>query len=144
MKQDYIAKASVTIDTPVAAVWEALISPASIRKYMFGTEVVTEWKIGGPILWKGVWEGKPYEDKGVLLEMEPRKILRYSHFSPLSGLPDVPENHHILTYELTDQAGHTSLSLSQDNNATEKARDHSEKMWKTMVESIKSLLEKRP
>ena len=40
---------------------------------MFGTEVHTDWSIGGPIRWRGEWEGKAYEDKGQVLEFEPGK-----------------------------------------------------------------------
>lgn len=33
-KEDRVAKASTTIDAPVAKVWEALVNPATIRQYM--------------------------------------------------------------------------------------------------------------
>lgn len=85
-----MARTRVRIDAPIAEVWDALINPEVIRKYMFGTEVVSEWKVGRPIVWKGVWKGKPYEDKGTILELKPEHTIRYSHLSPLSGLPNVP------------------------------------------------------
>lgn len=56
--KDLIAKASITINAPVAKVWEALVSPAMIKQYMFGTNVVTDWKEGSPIVWRGEWQGK--------------------------------------------------------------------------------------
>jgi hypothetical protein len=34
-----------------------------------------------------------------------------------------------------------TVSLSQDSNLTEKARDHSEKNWRMMLGSLKTLLE---
>jgi hypothetical protein len=36
--------------------------------------------------------GKTHEDKGVILRLEPERLLQYSHFSPLSGLPDAPDS----------------------------------------------------
>lgn len=64
-----------------------------------------------------------------------------SHFSPLSGQPDVPGNYHTVTIELPGARGHTNVSLSQDNNETQEAREHSEKNWQMMLESLKKLVE---
>ncbi len=136
-----IAKASTTVDAPIAKVWDALTNPEVIKKFMFGTEAVSEWKEGSPIVWKGTWEGKPYEDKGVILNVEPQRMLRYSHFSPLSGAPDVPENYHTLTYELSEKGDGTLVVLSQDNNSTEEERDHSQGMWEKMLASLKKVVE---
>lgn len=136
-----IAKAETTIDTSPDKVWNALTDPEMIRKYMFGTNVNSEWKEGARITWKGEWEGKQYEDKGKILIMEPKKKLQYSHFSPLSGVADVPENYHIVTIDLKEEDGKTSVSLTQDNNTDEKAKEHSEKNWKMMLASLKKLLE---
>jgi len=47
---------------------------------------------------------------------KPERILRYSHFSPLSGVPDRPENYHTVTIELSGDGDQTKVSLAQDNN----------------------------
>lgn len=141
MNKGLIAKATIDIHAPITKVWEALITPEIIKKYMFGTEVISEWKEGSSIIWKGIWEGKPYEDKGIILKIEPMSTLQYSHFSPLSGVPDFPENYHILTYELSNEKNHTFVSLSQDNNANEKAKEHSKKMWTALLAELKKVLE---
>ncbi|MGH9360804.1 MAG: SRPBCC family protein [Thermoanaerobaculia bacterium] len=141
MDKPLIAEASVTIEAPISVVWDALVTPATIKGYMFGTTVESDWREGSPITWKGEWQGKPYEDKGVILDLEPERLLRYSHFSPLSGLPDTPENYHTVTIELAEQAGRTLVSLDQDNNPTEEAREHSAKNWRMMLEGLRKLLE---
>lgn len=61
MTQTLIAQASTVIDRPAADVWRALVTPASIKEYMFGTNAQSEWKQGSPITWKGEWQGKAYE-----------------------------------------------------------------------------------
>ncbi len=142
MSVDQIATAAVTVDAPAAKVWEALVSPDAIKQYMFGTNVTTDWREGSPIAWKGEWQGKPYEDKGVLLEVKPERRLKYSHFSPLSGLPDKPENYHTVTIELAGKGDRTEVSLEQDNNPTEEARAHSEKNWQTMLSGLKKYVER--
>src|ERR1041384_3214966 len=100
MDKNLIAKASININAPSDNVWQALVDPEAIKHYMFGTNVVSDWHEGSHILWKGEWEGKAYEDKGVILQLKPGRTLQYSHFSPLSGVPDKPENYHIVTIEL--------------------------------------------
>lgn len=141
MKQDFIARQSIVVSAPLDRVWRALVEPAAIKAYMFGTDVVSNWTEGSPITWRGEWQGKAYEDRGVILALEPRSMLRYSHFSPLSGLPDVPENYHTVTVELTELADGVQVTLSQDNNPTEEARDHSEANWRMMLTALKEFIE---
>ncbi len=137
-----IARVSTTIDTPITKVWEALTKPEIIKQYMFGTNVVSDWQEGSPIVWKGEWQGKSYEDKGKILKFEEERLLQYSHFSPLMGKPDVPENYHTVSIELGSDGRQTVITLLQDNNPTEEAREHSETNWRMMLEGLKRLLEK--
>lgn len=141
MQNNLIAKASTTIDVPVAKVWDALVNPEAIKQYMFGTNVISDWEEGSPIMWRGEWQGKAYEDKGEICQIKPERILQYSHFSPLSGLPDQPENYHTVTIELSETGNQTLVALSQDNNATEEACEHSEKNWGMMLAGLKKFLE---
>jgi len=141
MNKTHIAKASITVNTPAEKVWDALTNPGMIKQYMFGTDTVSDWKEGGSIVWKGVWEGKTYEDRGKILKIENERVLQYSHFSPMIGKPDVPENYHTVTIALEGNGNQTRVSLMQDNNATEEAREHSEKNWNAALESLKKLLE---
>lgn len=141
MSRGLVARQSVRINAPATKVWDALVNPVTIQKYMFGTTAVSKWKLGSAITFKGEWQGTPYEDHGVIVRMEPEQVLEYTHFSPLSGLPDVPENYHTVTLELSAENGATVLVLSQDNNPTEQARAHSEKNWAGMLASLKKLLE---
>jgi len=140
---DRIAKASTTIDAPATKVWDALVNPASIKQYMFGTDMQSDWKQGSAITWKGEWQGRAYEDKGEVLRIDPPRALQYTHFSPLAGLPDVPENYHTVTIELADRGAQTEVTLSQDNNPTDEAREHSENNWRMMLDGLKKFVESR-
>jgi uncharacterized protein YndB with AHSA1/START domain len=141
MDKGLIAEASTTINAPAGKVWDALVNPSLIKQYMFGTNVTSEWRKGSPIVWKGEWQGKKYEDKGTILELRPERMLRYSHYSPLSGLPDTAENYHNITIELKSKGKQTEVSLSQDNNLTEEERQDSQKNWEMMLAGLKKLLE---
>ena len=142
MSREFVAKASVSIRASADRVWDAFTKSEVIKQYMFGTDVLSDWKEGSSIAWNGEWQGKRYEDKGVILKLKPRRLIQYSHFSPLSGLLDKPENHHIVTIELSGKGKVTIVSLTQDNNGTEEAKKHSEQNWTTMLQELKKLLEK--
>lgn len=142
MNKGLIAKVSTTIDAPSADVWQALVTPAAIKEYMFGTTVTSDWVVGSPIVWKGEWQMRAYEDKGIILQVVPERVLEYSHYSPLAGVPDVPESYHIVTVKLSPDGERTRVTLSQDNNPTEQAREHSERNWGTMLAALKQFLER--
>jgi uncharacterized protein YndB with AHSA1/START domain len=140
---DHVATAEVEIDASRARVWAALTDPEQIEQYMFGSRVVTDWKLGSPIVWKGEYEGKHYEDRGEIVEIEPERRLKMTHFSPLSGQEDRPENYHTLLYELEEREGRTRVSLSQDNNDSEEAAEHSRANWEKMLAGLKQVVEGR-
>ena len=142
MSQNLVAEATVSIDAPAAMVWRALIDPAMIKEYLFGTEAVSDWKEGGLIVYKGVWEGKAYEDRGTILKLVPEELLDTSYWSGMSGRPDLPENRKRVTYRLKAEGGKTLLSIRQDNNATEEEKAHSEGNWTMVLQGMKKLLEK--
>jgi uncharacterized protein YndB with AHSA1/START domain len=141
MSGNYLAKTSININAPREKVWEALTNPQLIKQYLFGTEVTTDWQVGSPITYKGTWEGKAYEDKGVVLENEPGKLLVSTFWSSLSGVPDLPENYQTVRYELFSENGGTRLTLTQDNNDSEESAQHSEQNWNMVLEGLKKLLE---
>jgi len=93
------------------------------------------------VVWEGEYQGRAYEDRGAILDIEPYRLLRYTHFSRLSGLPDVPENYHTVTIRLTTQGGDTRVVLEQDNNESEEARDDSEGGWCTILNGLKLVVE---
>jgi uncharacterized protein YndB with AHSA1/START domain len=89
-----VATAEIEIGESPAKVWIALTDPAHIKTYLFGAEVETDWRPGSSITWKGEHEGRAYEDKGEIVEIESERHLKVTHFRPLSGQDDVPANYH--------------------------------------------------
>ena len=142
MKSTFTAAARVTIEAGAEKVWDALTNPKIIKQYLFGTEASSDWKVGSSITYKGVWEGKPYEDKGKILELVPNELLRSTYLSSFSGLADKPENYNTVTYALSNAGGRTELTVTQDNIQTKEAADHSEGNWALVLQAMKKLLEK--
>ncbi len=141
MTGTFIAKSSILISASSAAVWNALTNPDLIKQYLFGTEIVTDWQVGHPILYRGVWEGKPYEDKGTILKIKPEKLLLCNYWSSFSGLPDSPEYYQNVAYELTPGDGKTELTITQDNIPSEEGKQQSEQNWGMVLDGMKKLLE---
>lgn len=141
MTESIMVRATTTIDAPVAKVWDALIDPAAIKQYLFGADVHTDWKPGSAIRWRGEYQGRAYEDKGTVVAADRGRLLQFTHYSPLSGLPDVPENYHTVTMTLSDEPPRTRLSLTQDGSPTEAARQHNENNWNVVLAGLKKLVE---
>lgn len=142
MKHTYTAKKSIAINAPAVKVWEALITPESIKQYLFGTDAISDWKVGSKIIFKGVYNGKTYEDKGIILQTIPEKLFQHSFWSHAAGIEDAPENYATVTYNLEKEGNNTTkVTVSQDGCPDEKACTNSENFWGTVLQGLKNLLE---
>lgn len=133
------ANVSITIQAPIAKVWEHLTRPELIKKYFFGTQVETDWKPGSPIYWRGTWEGRTYEDKGKVVEFRTDQRLSYLYWSSFSGEPDLPENYQTITCDLRSEQGTTVLSVRQE--CADSKKEHCENNWRTVLDGLKRQVE---
>jgi uncharacterized protein YndB with AHSA1/START domain len=138
---DISTNQSITIAAPIERVWKALTTPDLIKQWFFGVDTETDWRKGSPIVHRGEYQGRPYEDRGVILDIEPPSRLIHSHWSPVSGLPDAPENHEVVAWELSERDGGTELTISESNLASEEAKRTSEESWRMVLGNLKGLLE---
>ena len=138
---DHVARARVLIDAPPERVWELLTSLEPRPEIMFGARTVTDWVPGHRITWSGEWEGHLFEDKGEVVDVEPPRRLVVTHFSPMSGQRDVPENYHHLRYLLEPVGEGTRVVLEQDNNPTSESAQHSAGNWQAMLDGLKTVAE---
>jgi uncharacterized protein YndB with AHSA1/START domain len=136
------ATASILIDAEPAAVWAVIADPRQLGQAFFGAKVDTDWRVGSPITYRGEWQGKRFEDKGEIVKVEPNEVLQVTHFSPLSGQPDVPENYHTVTFRLAPRDGRTEMVITQTNAASQEEREHSEANWAKVLDSIKQAAER--
>ena len=135
------ATSSITIDAPIDEVWKAITTPELIKRWFFGVDTETDWKPGSTLIHRGEWQGKPYEDRGTILKIEPPTLLVHDHWSEVSGLPDEPENYQEVTWTLSKRDGSTELTITERNLPSEKATAVSEASWKTALTSLKAVLE---
>lgn len=144
MTRGFEAVTKVTINASAAEVWDALTNPDKVKLYMHGTEMSTDWKPGSPIFWRGEWKGRPYEDKGTVLAVLPDSHLSYTHWSPMGGSEDKPQNYHTVTYELAGNDEQTVLTLRQDTNPSQEAADNmASDNWGPVLKGLKETVENR-
>ena len=135
------AKSSVTIEASPARVWEAITNPATIKKYLFDTNVSSDWKEGSPITYQGNYEGKEYHDKGEILKLVPEKVFKSTYWSSMGGKEDKPENYSIVTYVLSEEDAKTVVTLTQENIATPEERTHATNNWDMVLQKLKEVVE---
>lgn len=143
MNKELKLSKSIQFLANISKVWDALINPKKIKLYLFGTEVISDWKKGSQMIFQGEWEGQPFQDKGYILDIEYEKIFKYKYWSGFSGLSDSAENYSTVTYQLESVGNHTVLNLVQEGFANEQARSHSEMSWDIVFQNMKEILEFR-
>ncbi|WP_103070146.1 SRPBCC family protein [Aquimarina sediminis] len=141
MSKELISISSIDINASLSQIWNILIEPELAKEYFFGAEIITDWKIGNPIIFKGEFNGNAYEEKGVLLNVDPNSQLQYSHWSNFDGLPDEPENYRTWTFDLYKKSEQIQLSITEDNIPTEKQKNRSDEFWSEALLKIKRLAE---
>lgn len=140
-KELSVAKSIEIYGTP-AEVWDAMTNPEKIRIYLYGTDTVTDWNVGSPIIFQGEYEGQVYKDKGNVLENQPNELLKYNYWSGFSGAEDIPENYQLITYKIEDIGnGKTVFTWQQDGFQSEENMKHSEEGLPIMLEQIKKVVE---
>ena len=136
----------ILIKAPIASVWQALVDPAMTQQYMYGCEVICDWQIGSPILWRGVQDGVVYV-KGHLAELEEEKVFAFTVFDPLASYEDIPANYLTATYTLAEEEDHTKLTVTQGDYS--KVADGQKRYedslaqggWGAVLEQIQQLVE---
>lgn len=133
--------ASIHINAPADTVWDALTAPDKRKQWFFGVDTDTDWKVGSPIRHTGEWQGKPYEDKGVVKAFEPSRRLVHTHWSAMSGRPDKPENYETVSVALAEKKGGTDVTVSEENIADAKQAASSDEMWGQALAKLKEVAE---
>lgn len=140
---------TIVIKASIAKVWDALVNPEKTKQYMFGCKVVSSWKVGDPLVWEMIHEGKEFIPvSGYVLAIDPMHLLSYSVIDPNADMEIIPENHLRVTYQLSDQNNQTTLTVTQDGfeNAADGQRRYEDVYnngdgWNPILVMIKKLVE---
>jgi uncharacterized protein YndB with AHSA1/START domain len=144
---DITAQVSIVVDATPHDIWSVLTDPAMTPKYFMGARIETDWQAGSPVTFHGEWKGTSYEDKGEILAVVPEQTLRFSHWSSMGGTDDVPENYHVVAFDLEDAGDGTNVTLTQGNllggvsDSDRESRESYEANWASTLEGLKGLAE---
>ena len=148
MEKELIIENKIVINASPAIVWDVLINPLQTKKYMFGCETVSDWKVGSELLWKGVYDGKELVAvKGHIASIKPEHLLAYTTIDPNASTPDRPENYTTVTYILKDLNGSTELTITQGDYArvADGEKRYNDSIagggWSSIMEEIKKIAE---
>lgn len=146
MSTSLIIEKEIVFEADQETVWKLLTDPQMTKQYMFGCEVISDWKVGSPVLWNGLTEdGKEITYvKGEVIEVDLGNSVTFSMLDPNMGIPDIPENYVNLKYELKAQEGKTIVVLRQgDFSGAERGvsrYEDSNKGWDMVIELMKKVL----
>lgn len=142
-KQDNLStEKSILIHSSVEMIWDVLTNPDKIKLYLFGSETITDWKVGSPVTFTRVTHGQQWQDKGEILKAIPGKLLKFSYWSSQEGYEDIPQNYSIITYTLEKENGNAiKLTYRRENIPIEFELKNQEKYLPGMLENIKKLAE---
>ncbi len=148
MEKQLNIREEIEVNASTSKVWDALVNPSQTKKYMFGCEAISDWKVGSSLIWKGVFDGKELVAvTGKIVAIEKERYLAYTTFDPHGNLQDIPGNHTTVIYELTNINGKTKLVVTQGDFA--KVGDGEKRYqdtiagggWMTILTEIKKILE---
>ncbi|ACZ29152.1 Activator of Hsp90 ATPase 1 family protein [Xylanimonas cellulosilytica DSM 15894] len=129
---------TVTVSTfvaePPARVWAELLHPGA--RWMLGANIETDFQVGSPVTFEGHFFGRQFEDHGTVLAFERARLMHFTHFSPLSGLEDVPENYHDIRITLEAVDGGTRVEVVQENIASAERAGNAEHQWSQALSTL--------
>lgn len=146
MSDQLIIKNEIEIDASRDKIWDLLVNPEKTQLYMYGCEVICDWKIGDEMLWRGTTDNIIYV-KGNLVEFDPQNHLAYTVIDPNGDFADIPSNYLTVSYDLSDAGEATLLRVSQgDYSKVEKGQERYQDSagaggWQSVLEKIKEIAE---
>lgn len=132
---------AVTINAPIAKVWEALTQPELVKKWQSGSDLLTDWKVDSEIRFKNEWNGQVFEQWGKVLEFTPYEIIKYTLFVPVQDLEDKPENYFTMSYVLSQNSDSVHLLINQEDHRPGSVQDEPNGEENEILNALKVLLE---
>jgi uncharacterized protein YndB with AHSA1/START domain len=135
----------ISILASPSRVWAALTEPGQMKAWMseYALEIVTDWTVGSPIFIRGIMHKIHFQNTGEVLQFVPKKLLRYSHRSSLSQLPDQLSSYSVVEFRLAPEEDRTILNLTVSNFPTEIIYKHLVFYWNSALEVFKRFTEEQ-
>jgi len=111
-----IHETDITINASPEKVFDALTNPEQMKRWQYGREVFTNWKVGSPIRFEAHSEDGVLKQWGTVLDIRQNELVKYNLFTPRPDLEDTLENYSVTSYVLSASGEQTKVDLIQEDN----------------------------
>ncbi|KQB41184.1 SRPBCC family protein [Flavobacterium aquidurense] len=132
---------TIYLDATIEKVWNTLTKPELVKQWQYGSDLITDWKIGNKIRFKNEWEGQVFEQWGTILDVVTNKKIKYSLFFPRPELEDKPENYFIMSYILSEENEKIKLEIIQEDNRPGAVQEEPQGEENPILQGLKALIE---
>lgn len=136
---------SKAIAAPATVVWKTLTLSSLVEQWLpipeVSMQIVSDWQVGATILFNGVWHGRPYQDKGIIICCDEAALLRYRYWTEMSELPDRLHNYTTVEFRLLPATMGTNLELRHSGLMSYEMYGHANFYWTHAMERIKRVAE---
>ena len=132
---------TIVLNATTEKVWNALTEPSLVKQWQYGSDLITDWKIGSEIRFRNEWEGQVFEQWGTVLEVIPNQKIKYSLFFPRQDVEDKPENYFIMSYFLSDENQKTKLEIIQEDNRPGAVQEEPQGEENPILQGLKAVVE---
>ncbi len=133
---------TINIKASAKKVWDALTKPELVKQWQYGSDLITDWKVGSDIKFKTEWQGTIYEQWGKIIEFLPYQKIIYNLYAPRPDLEDKSENYFIMSYILYEEDANTRLEIIQEDNRPGAVQENLQGEENPVLSSLKSLAER--
>lgn len=132
---------TVIVKSSLQKVWDVLTQPAFVKQWQFGSDVVTDWKVGSEIRFSTEWQGQIFEQWGKILDIKQNELIKYSLFAPRPDLEVKPENYFIMNYILTPSDDLVIIEIIQEDNRPGAVQEEPQGEENPILQSLKKIIE---
>lgn len=136
------SKSTILIDANKQKVWDALTKPELVKLWQYGSDVLTDWKVGSEIRFQTKWEDKVFEQWGNILEIIPNQLIKYNLFFPRPEIEDKPENYFVMSYVISDFQNQTKLEILKEDNRPGAIKEKESDEENPVLKALKDVAEK--
>jgi uncharacterized protein YndB with AHSA1/START domain len=103
---------TIELKASASAVWDALTNPDLTKRYLFGCEAISDWKVVSPVSFSTESDGKrTVHVKGIIIAFAPNRCL--AHTCVGAGFERNSRKQTTVTYALSTREDVTELSVTQ-------------------------------
>jgi len=138
----FTIKKEIFIKAHVNLVFDMLTNSEEIIKYFPLKEVISDWKVGSEVLYKGEVEQNKFTDYGIIEIISRPYEYKYSYWSDNHGTERTPENYLSISYKLSKIESGTILTLEHENlRSKEMFQMMDETVWDFLLNNLKNHVE---